>query len=365
VALRLGGVTVREPSVSQGGAAAQGFLGLSTRRFEFDFGAGCGKIASQQRTRRRITQAFGRRPTTISEDVRQYCMIDYHHLKNRQFADVQHSYDKDFSMSYALALGIGGDPLDERDLRYVNDVDAGTPVALPTLCTVVGFPGTWMREPDTGIDVPRILHGEELIVLHEPMPAAATLVARHRVTRVVDKGAGRGAVVTYDKELLDKATGRKVATVTHTTFARGDGGFSARDGRTDTAPPPPPKVPDGPPDRTFTQRTLAQQALLYRLCADRNPLHSTPSVARAAGFERPILHGLCSYGIAAFGLLKTWADSEPARMSSLFCRFSAPVFPGETLRVEMYRQGGGVAFRVRVVERDVVALDHGFAQLEL
>lgn len=262
-------------------------------------------------------------------------------------------------------MGIGSDPLDERDLRYVNDVEPGTPVALPTLCTVVGFPGTWMGEPDTGIDVLRIVHGEEQIVLHAPIPTAATLVARHRVTRVVDKGEGRGAVITYDKELFEKTSGRKIATVTHTTFARGDGGFSSRNGITDTPAAAPAAVPSGTPDRVFELKTLPQQALLYRLCADRNPLHSTPSVARAAGFDRPILHGLCSYGIAGFGILKTWADSDPARMKTLSCRFSALVFPGETLRVEMYRQGGGVAFRVRVPERDLVALDHGFAQLEL
>lgn len=290
-------------------------------------------------------------------------MIDYHHLKNRTFADVEHRYGTDFTISYALALGIGFDPMDEDDLRYVNDVVAGTPVALPTMSTVVGFPGTWMGEPDTGIDVLRIVHGEELITMHEPMPAAATLVARHRVVRVVDKGEGRGAVVTYDKELLEPSSGRRIATITHTTFARGDGGFSAKDGVTDTSPPPPAKVPTGTPDKVFELRTLPQQALLYRLCADRNPLHSTPSVARAAGFERPILHGLCSYGVAAFAILKHWGGSDPARMKSLFSRFSAPVIPGETLRVEMYRQGDGIGFRVRVLERDVVALDYGFAQL--
>jgi acyl dehydratase len=290
-------------------------------------------------------------------------MIDYHALRNRRFADIEHTYDAAFTMTYALALGIGSDPADERQLRLVSEVESGAPIAMPTLSTVVGYPGMWMREPDTGIDALRIVHGEELIVMHAPMPASGTLIARHHVTRIVDKGEGRGAVITYDKDLIDKATGQKLVTVTHTTFARANGGFSARDGVADPSPPSPAKVPATPPDRTIDLKTLPQQALMYRLCADRNPLHVSPSVARAAGFERPILHGLCTYGMAAFGLISLWAESDPARMKSLYCRFSAPMFPGETIRLETYQQPNGIAFRARVLERDVVALDYGLATL--
>lgn len=290
-------------------------------------------------------------------------MLDYRALKDWSFPDIEHRYSADDTMFYALAVGLGADPLDERQLAFVNDTVDGTPRALPTMAAILGFPGSWMRDRRTGIDYSMIVHGEELIELHQPLPAAGTVIAKHRVTHVVDKGPGKGATVTYDKELFDKASGTKLATVTHTTFCRGDGGFSAGDGPTDVAPPAPPKVPLREPDLVCELRTLPQQALLYRLCADRNPLHSEPAVARKAGFERPILHGLGTYGVAGHALLASCCDYDPARLKSLYTRFSAPVFPGETLRVEMFRDGADIAFRARAKERDKVVLDHGRARI--
>ncbi|HTO51142.1 MAG TPA: MaoC/PaaZ C-terminal domain-containing protein [Burkholderiales bacterium] len=290
-------------------------------------------------------------------------MLDYAKLKDWTFPEIEHRYTADDAMFYALAVGLGADPVDERQLAFVNDTAPGTPLTLPTMAVILGFPGSWMLDPRTGIDFSMIVHGEELIVLHRPLPAAGTVVSRHRVTRVVDKGAGKGATVTYDKELFDRASGDKLATVTHTTFCRGDGGFSARDGLTDASPPPAPKVPERAPDLVYELHTLPQQALLYRLCADRNPLHSEPAVARKAGFDRPILHGLGTYGVAGHALLATCCSYDPARLKRLFARFSAPVFPGETIRLEMYRDGGEIAFRARAKERDKVVLDYGRAQI--
>jgi acyl dehydratase len=221
-----------------------------------------------------------------------------------------------------------------------------------------------MQDPATGIDFTQIVHGEEKVVWHRPLPAAGTVVARHRVTRIVDKGPGRGATITYDKDLFDHANGEALATVTHTTFARGNGGFATREAPGDAAPPAPVSVPTRTPDEVADIPTLPQQALLYRLCADRNPLHSDPDVARAAGFKRPILHGLCTWGIVGHAVLAHCCDHDPTRLKSLFARFSAPVLPGETLRVEMYHEGCDVRFRARVVERDRVVLDHGHAVIE-
>ena len=290
-------------------------------------------------------------------------MIVYQTLRNWQFPEIEHRYTAEDSMFYALAVGLGADPVDERQLAFVNDTAPGTPVALPTIAVILGYPGSWMRDPRAGIDFTMIVHGEELVVLHKPLPAAATVVSKHRVTRIVDKGAGKGATVTYDKELFDKTSGEKLATVTHTTFCRGDGGFSARDGVSDPSPASPPKVPQREPDLACELRTLPQQALLYRLCADRNPLHSEPAAARKAGFERPILHGLGTYGVAGHALLATLCDYDPRRLKSLFARFSAPVFPGEAIRFEMYREGTSIAFRARVKERDRVVLDYGRAEI--
>lgn len=288
-------------------------------------------------------------------------MIEYHKLKSWSFPEVEHPYTADDTMFYALAVGLGADPMDERQLRFVNDTAPGTPLALPTMAVILGYPGSWMSDPATGIDYSMVVHGEELIELHQPLPPAATILSRHRITRVVDKGAGRGATVTYEKDLYDKAGGEKLATITYTTFCRGDGGFSARDGQTDASPAPPPRVPERAPDLVCELATLPQQALLYRLCADRNPLHSEPAVARKAGFARPILHGLGTYGVAGHALLATFCGYEPARLKRIFARFSAPVLPGETIRMEMYRDGGEIAFRARVKESDKIVLDYGRA----
>lgn len=290
-------------------------------------------------------------------------MIDYHTLRNWQFADVEHCYTTDDSIRYALALGLGRDPTEERELQFVNDYAQSQPLALPTMAVVLGFPGSWMADPETGIDFAKIVHGEERIVMHHPLPAAGTVVARHRVVRVVDKGPGRGATITYDKNLYDKSSGQHLATVTHTTFARGDGGFSCADGLTDPSLPSPASIPRREPDRRVEIVTLPQSALMYRLCADRNPLHSTPSVARAAGFERPILHGLCTYGIAGHALLAQWCEHDPSRLKSLSARFTAPVLPGDTLSIEMFRENDAVLFRVRVEARDQTVLDCGHAEI--
>ena len=291
-------------------------------------------------------------------------MIDYRALKDWSFPIVERTYTADDSMLYALAVGVGADPLDERQLAFVNDTVPGTPRALPTMAAVLGYPGAWMSDRRTGIDYAMVVHGEESIAWHKPLPAAATIIARHRITHVVDKGPGRGALVIFDKELFDNGTREKLATVTHTTFCRADGGFSARDGLTDTAPPPPPKVPQRAPELVRELGTLPQQALLYRLCGDRNPLHSEPAAARAAGFDRPILHGLATFGVAGHALLSSCCDYDPTRFRRLFARFSAPVLPGETIRVEMYREGAAIAFRARATERDVIVLDYGRAEIQ-
>lgn len=296
-------------------------------------------------------------------------MIDYRHLRDWKIPDIEHTYSADDSIRYALALGIGSDPTDERQLQFVNDTVHGLPMAFPTMAVVLGFPGSWMADPATGIDFPKILHGEEQIVMHRPLAVSATIVAKHRIVRIVDKGVGRGATVTYDKELFDKATGERLATVTHTTFARGDGGFSARNGVQDEALPSPTTPPLRQPDLQVELATLPQQALMYRLCADRNPLHSQPDIARAAGFDRPILHGLCTYGLCTYGMaaravLAHRCDRDPHRLESLFARFSAPVYPGETLQFDLFFEQDAVLFRARVKERDKLVLDCGRAEIK-
>ena len=282
--------------------------------------------------------------------------IDYDKIMNWPFQPVEQTYTEKDTILYALGLGFGADPLDEHQLRFVFEEADGF-AALPTMPVVLAGPGFWVRDPDSGIDWKRILAGEQEIELHAPVPTAATLIGETRVIEIIDKGVEKGALIYSERTLSDKATGTKVATLRSTTFARGDGGF----GGPTRSTPPVHTLPERRPDLHFDIEVLPQAALIYRLSGDRNPLHASPAVATVAGFKAPILHGLCSLGVAGHAILKTCCDYDPARFKSLALRFSSPVYPGETIRTEMWRDGAIVSFRARVLERDVIVLNNGRA----
>ncbi len=283
--------------------------------------------------------------------------LDYARIKHWAFPEIRQSYAAKDSIFYALGLGLGEDPVDARQLRYVYEDGLK---AFPTQAVVLAYPGFWMQNPETGIDWVKVVHGEQRLRLHRPLPAAGTVRARAHVSHVVDKGAGKGALVITERTLVDDATGEALATLAQTTFCRADGGF----GQGDTPPELLPAVPERAPDAVREIAILPQAALLYRLNADPNPLHADPAVARAAGFERPILHGLCTYGVAARALLDAFAGGDGDRLAELNVRFSRPVFPGETLQVRMWREADGrVRFDARIPARDVTVLSHGVAEL--
>jgi acyl dehydratase len=282
--------------------------------------------------------------------------IRYSALKSWPFADQLTTYGRRDCILYALGLGYGSDPLDAAELPFVYE-EWLKPV--PTLLTVLGAPGAWASDPGTGIDWLQILHGEHRMTLHAPLAPEGTLRSRTRVARIVDKGAGRGALVTTEREVTDEPTGVRVATIEHTSFCRADGGF----GESDEPPLPLPAVPQTPPDASVDLPTEPRAALLYRLNGDRNPLHVDPEAARRAGLQRPILHGLCSYGMAARAILRACCGNDPARLASLALRFSAPLFPGETLRIELWRQEGRVQFRGIAAERGTPVLTNGIATI--
>jgi acyl dehydratase len=185
------------------------------------------------------------------------------------------------------------------------------------------------------------------------------LIGRTKIVEVIDKGAGKGALLLTERKITDKATGAPIATVTQTIFCRGDGGF----GGPPRQSPQPHPIPTRAPDAVCDFGTRPEMALIYRLSGDYNPLHAEPAAAKAAGFDRPILHGLGTFGVSGHALLKTVCGYDPARLKSFSCRFSAPVFPGETIRTEMWRDGPIVSFRARVVGRDVIAINHGRAEV--
>jgi acyl dehydratase len=283
--------------------------------------------------------------------------FDYDKIMNRQFEDVEQTYSVRDSIIYALGLGFGHDPLDESQLPFLfEEADFN---AVPTFSVVLAGPGFWAREPDTGIVWQKVLHGEQKITIHKTLPPAATVIGKTRVTKILDKGADKGALIYTDRELYDKADGDHLATLTSTTFARGNGGFGGASG----PQPEPHAIPDRKPDAVCDLPSQASAALLYRLSGDLNPLHIDPSVAKGAGFKAPILHGLCSLGMAGHAVLRTYCDYDVSKFKSLKLRFSSPVYPGETIRTEMWKDGNEVSFRARVVERDQVVLNNGCVEI--
>lgn len=286
--------------------------------------------------------------------------LDYHRLKNWNFPERRHTYTEKDTMLYALSLGFGADPLDREQLRFVYEKDLQ---AVPTMAVVLGNPGFWIQDPTAGIDWVNALHGEQNVTIHHPLPPAATVIGRSRVTRITDKGMGKGAVVSFETLVSDALSGRSLATVSQVLFCRGDGGYSAQGQPSDAVPSVPPITPLTPPDSVVDIATRPDMALLYRLVADNNPLHADPAVAQAAGFARPILHGLATFGVAGHALLKACCGYDAARLKVINARFSAPVFPGETIRTEIWQRGREVVFRACVPQRDRVVLTGGYAEV--
>lgn len=282
--------------------------------------------------------------------------IVYDRLMALKIPDVERTYAKRDPIFYALSLGLGQDPIDKDQLPFVLEND---PKVLPTFPAVVAQPGQWARELDTGIDWVKIVHGEHDMVFHKPLPAAGTVKSNTRIIDAIDKGPDKGALIISQREVHDKTTGDLLTTITQTTFARGDGGF----GGPARPSPVPHVIPDRAPDVVCDLPTRPEMALIYRWNADMNPLHSDPAIAAKAGFPRPILHGLATFGVAGHAVLKAMCGYDPARFKSIAGRFSSPVYPGETIRTEMWRDGPMVSFRAKVVERDVVVLNNGRAEI--
>jgi len=259
------------------------------------------------------------------------------------------------TMFYALSVGFGQDPLDAWQRRFVTETDL---VAVPSMAVVLGAPGFWLGDPATGVDATKVLHGEQSLTLHRPLPVEGTVIGRSRITGLVDRGAAKGAVL-YTARALTDSSGAPLATLESTSLLRGDGGFGGADGPLKQPHP----TPDRSADRTLTLATRPEQALLYRLNGDFNPLHSDPAVAARAGFPRPILHGLCTLGVVCHALLRLACDGDPARLRHLALRFSAPVFPGETIETAVWEDGAGrFAFTARVPDRGVTVISNGLCE---
>ncbi|ULN34659.1 MaoC/PaaZ C-terminal domain-containing protein [Mycolicibacterium smegmatis] len=259
--------------------------------------------------------------------------IDLDKALGAELEPIEFSWTSSDIQLYHLGLGAGADPMDERELRYLVD---GTPQVLPTFGNVAA--SFHMTEPPKvqfpGIDIElsKVLHASEAVSVPGPIPTSGTAKSVQRFTEIWDKG--KAAVIVSETTVTDPS-GKVLWTTKRSIFARGEGGFGGERGPSTSVEPP-----SRAPDFVISLPTLPQQALLYRLCGDRNPLHSDPAFAKAAGFDRPILHGLCTYGIGCKAIVDNLLDGDVSRVASYGARFAGVVFPGETLSANIWKEDG-------------------------
>ncbi|MES2492554.1 MAG: MaoC/PaaZ C-terminal domain-containing protein [Pseudomonadota bacterium] len=260
------------------------------------------------------------------------------------FGDPRATYGVLEAILYALGLGLGADPLDTGDLRFL---DERALAVLPTFAVTLCTPGLWIRDPALGVDFGKLVHAAQWAEFPNPLPPAAEVVGTAKVISLTDRGEGRGAVLVLERTIADAASGALYCRLHQTLLLRGDGGFGG---------PPDPRAswtqPDRAPDAVAAIATSPRAALIYRLSGDWNPLHLDPAIAAKAGFPRPILQGLATYGIAGAGISRA-LGRDPAQMSHLACRFSGIVLPGDTLQFSVWRDDGNRArFVAHVGEGD-------------
>ena len=278
--------------------------------------------------------------------------IDPVALLAHDFGETRQNYTGRDAILYALGVGLGRDPVDPADLTFL---DERTLAVLPTFAVTLASPGMWLRDPRFGIDFSRLVHVAQDATFHAALPAEGEIVGTASVASLADRGADRGAELVVERHISDAATGRALCSLRQTLLLRGDGGYGG-------APPvrSPQALPDHAPDY-FTQVTLSPRAaLIYRLSGDWNPLHLDPRAAQAAGFDRPIMHGLGVYGTVAAALCRVLGRS-PLALQRLACRFSGLVMPGDSLDLRIWGLGNGYIFNSAVAGRRV--LDHGLLEL--
>jgi len=277
--------------------------------------------------------------------------LNYEELLAKSVSDIPFSYTDTESMLYALSVGMGTDPLNRKELPYVYE-QGGVLQTMPTLATVL-VPD--MFPPDLGWDYSQVLHAEQRMQLYRPLPPAADLLIDKRVVDAFDRGPSRGALILLEAEGRLGSDDTVLFSLGCTIMARGDGGFGGPSGKG----PLPHRAPMREPDLSCDIVTRRDQALMYRLTGDRNPLHADPATAAAVGFERPILHGLCTFGVACKAVLETICDYDYTLIEGFDARFSAPVLPGDTITTDMWQDGNIVSFRCSVRERNTVVLRNG------
>jgi acyl dehydratase len=278
-------------------------------------------------------------------------------LRNYAIPQARDDYDPRDAILYALGVGAGlSAEIDETAFLFEQRLQV-----LPTMALVLGTPGFWPMDPKSGLDWRGILHGEQRLVLYASLDPAGTLIGDTDVTDLADKGRGKSALLRAVKQLRTPG-GMLVAEATETWVVRGAGGFGGpRELPGDALP----TVPRRDPDFEITLPTSRAQAAIYRLSGDRNPLHIDPETARSTGLERPILHGLSTMGVIARALIHACGDGAASRLREIALRFTAPVYPGDTIRTHIWREGERLHFRASAIEREVLVADNGAAVMSL
>ncbi|SOZ18272.1 putative (R)-specific enoyl-CoA hydratase [Cupriavidus taiwanensis] len=277
---------------------------------------------------------------------------DLHKLVDREIADIRHVYGAKDCILYALGLGLGSQASGP-DLRYVYEENLR---AVPTLLAVLASSSDWMRDSGTGIRWEKLVALSHDICLSAPLPTSGSVLGRTTVDSVHDRGAERGAIINWRRAVIDEVSGKELGTITAQALARANGGFGGE-------PPVRRSHPGFPPrdaDYLIEWTTQPDQALLYRLSGDFNPLHADPEVAVEAGLERPILHGLCNLGIAAIAAGRDWPGGLPL-LRSIGARYTDVFYPGDTLKTEVWHENGVAVFRCTSGRTRRTVLDDGVA----
>ncbi len=261
---------------------------------------------------------------------------------------------------YALSIGAGMNPTDPEELKFVYELNGAGFYAFPTFAFTFPFAVFWQitEVPGLVFNPMLLLHGEQYLELKRPLPLQATITNHAHISQIYDKGSG--ALILVDVSSVDE-NGEEVAFNQSSIFIRGLGGFGGERGPSGSSNLP----PERPPDAIHSEQTMPNQALLYRLSSgDPNPLHADPQMAALGGFDRPILHGLCTFGFAARAVLRQFGDNDPARFKSVKVRFSQHVFPGETIITEMWQESANrIIFQTKVKERGDVVLSNAAVEL--
>lgn len=290
--------------------------------------------------------------------------IDIDKILNFEFPIPEETISIQRSILYSLGLGLGLNPTDQADLVYL---DESRLQINPTIANVLADNGFWLRKFDMGLNWQNAVHAEQFVTIHKPLQLNTKVKGKMRIVDLVDKGADKGCLLYMQRELLDAENEKLLATVMQVVMCRADGGFGGPSKPSRIKPIKPAwEKPTSNPDQSTVLHTSPQQALIYRLSGDLNPLHIDPQVAEKLGYKRPLLHGLSFFGLAGHGLIKTLCNNDPNRMQFIGGRFTAPVLPGDDLVLHTWKMKDGSAkFIVNKKADNTTVINHGYIDYKI